>query len=157
MLSLLLRNLLFFIIHPGLVAGLIPYYILGNSMKQVIAQPWQGLQYVALILFAIGFVILILCILRFATEGRGTLSPVDPTQKLVTHGLYRFSRNPMYVGVMLMLIAEAMFFQSGTLWKYSLFVFVAFNAFILLHEEPRLKKVFGEEYQQYCKKVRMWI
>lgn len=156
MLSLLLRNLFFTILQPGLVAGVIPYYILGNVVKQVTNQPMDDFQYVAAIIFIIGFSVMLHCILRFALEGKGTLSPVDPTKRLVTHGLYRFSRNPMYVGVMLMLIGEAMFFRSG-LWMYTLIIFIAFNLFILLHEEPRLRNVFGEEYKQYCKKVRRWV
>ncbi|HVE61684.1 MAG TPA: methyltransferase, partial [Chitinophagaceae bacterium] len=66
-------------------------------------------------------------------------------------------RNPMYVGVTMILIGEAIFFQSVNLWIYLIFVFIAFNIFILLHEEPRLRKDFGEEYRQYCQKVRRWV
>ena len=63
----------------------------------------------------------------------------------------------MYVGVTMILLGEAIYFQSMYLWVYSLFVFVAFNIFILLSEEPRLRKDFGEEYYLYCKKVKRWI
>lgn len=63
----------------------------------------------------------------------------------------------MYIGVMLILIGEAIFFKSLNLWGYTLFICIAFNVFILLHEEPRLKRDFGEEYNMYCKKVRRWI
>ena len=63
----------------------------------------------------------------------------------------------MYVGVILILIGEAIFFQSIDLWIYSLFVFIAFNIFTILVEEPRLRKDFGEEYKRYCEKVRRWI
>jgi protein-S-isoprenylcysteine O-methyltransferase Ste14 len=155
MLSLLLRNLFFTILQPGMVAGVIPYYILRHQISEI-TKPWQSLQYISFIVWATGFVVTILCIIRFATEGRGTLSPVDPTKRLVIRGLYRFSRNPMYVGVMLMLIGEAMFFQTG-LWIYTGIIFAAFHTFILIHEEPRLRKDFGEEYEQYCKKVRRWL
>lgn len=112
--SLILRNLLFTILQPGLV-------------------------------------------MSFAVKGQGTLSPADPTKRLVTTGLYRFSRNPMYVGVMMILIGEAAFFQSTDLWVYSLVVFIAFNTFILFFEEPRLRKDFTEEYNKYCQQVRRWI
>ena len=97
------------------------------------------------------------CIIRFAVEGRGTLSPADPTKKLVIKGLYGFSRNPMYVGVMMILIGEATFFQSGSLCIYLLFIFLAFNVFILLFKEPRLHEEFGEDYRTYCQKVRRWF
>lgn len=157
MLSLLLRNLFFTILHPGLVAGLIPFWILGDKMNTLFIQPLQFYHYSGTIVFVIGFVIMLSCIISFAVKGRGTLSPADPTKHLVTTGLYRFSRNPMYVGVTLILIGEAIFFQSIYLWFYLLFVFIAFNIFIMIHEEPRLRKDFGEEYNRYCKKVRRWI
>jgi protein-S-isoprenylcysteine O-methyltransferase Ste14 len=157
MLSLLLRNAFYTILQPGLVAGVIPYFILGSDrVTQLIEQSMQGVQVISCIVIVVGFIVMILCILRFAMEGRGTLSPVDPTKKLVIHGLYRYSRNPMYVGVMLMLIGEALYSGRG-LWIYTTIIFASFNIFIFIHEEPRLRKVFGEEYQQYCHKVRRWL
>jgi len=155
--SLFLRNLLFTILQPGLVAGLIPFWILGSNVKGALAQPFNFYHYLAMLIFAIGFVIMLTCIISFAIQGRGTLSPADPTKKLVTAGLYRFSRNPMYVGVMMMLIGESIFFQSFALVKYSLFIFAAFNIFIIFFEEPRLRRDFGEEYNKYVKEVRRWF
>jgi len=140
MISLLLRNLFFTILQPGLVAGLIPYWILGEKVKITIAQPLQFYHYLGTVLFVIGLVIMLSCIISFAVKGRGTLSPVDATKLLVISGLYRFSRNPKYVGVIIILIGEAIFFQSIYLWIYLLLVYIAFNIFIMLHEEPRLRK-----------------
>lgn len=159
MLSLFIRNLIFTILQPGIVAGLIPYLILGDKVNDIFVQQLlqRGLHNSGAIIFLIGFVIMLSCIISFAVKGRGTLSPADPTKKLVISGLYRFSRNPMYVGVTLILIGEAIFFQSVELWIYSLFVFAAFNVFTMLVEEPRLRKDFGEEYKTYCEKVRRWI
>ena len=150
MLSLFLRNLLFTMLQPGIVAGLIPYWILRDN--KTLDSPLQFFQYLGILLFLIGLGIMFHCIIRFAVEGRGTLSPVDPTKKLVIKGLYRFSRNPMYVGVMMILIGEATFFQSNVLWVYLLFIFLAFNLFVLLFEEPRLRKDFGEDYVNIVKK-----
>lgn len=157
MLSLFLRNLLFTILQPGLAVVLIPYWILGDKIKRVRTQPLQFYHYLGIIVFIIGFVIMLHCIINFAVKGRGTLSPVDPTKRLVTTGLYRFSRNPMYLGVIIIIIGEALFFQSTYLGLYLLFLFLVFNLFIMLHEEPRLRKDFGEEYNKYCQKVRRWI
>lgn len=157
MLSLLLRNLIFTILQPGIVAGLIPYWILGDKVDRILVQHFQFYHYFGAIVFVIGFVIMLSCIISFAVKGQGTLSPADPTRRLVISGLYRFSRNPMYVGVTMILIGEAIFFQSVYLWIYSLSVFLAFNIFIMLHEEPRLRKDFGEEYNRYCQNVRRWI
>ena len=142
-------------LQPGIVAGLIPYLILSGN--KTLDSPLQFYQYLGLILFLIGLFIMFHCIIRFAVEGRGTLSPADPTKKLVIKGLYGFSRNPMYVGVMMILIGEATFFQSGSLCIYLLFIFLAFNVFILLFKEPRLHEEFGEDYRTYCQKVRRWF
>lgn len=155
--SLLLRNLFFTILQPGLVAGLIPFLLTRDELNQVLRQPFQFVQYAGLVVFAFGLVIMLNCIIRFALEGRGTLSPVDPTKRLVVTGLYRYSRNPMYVGVMMLLLGEALFAQSLSLWIYSLTIFIAFNLFIRFREEPRLKRDFGDEYVQYCRKVGRWI
>lgn len=104
-----------------------------------------------------GVLILLGCILRFVREGKGTISPLDPTKKLVGGGLYRFSRNPMYLGAILTLLGETFFWQSLVLGGYTLIVFIAFNLIIILHEEPRLRKDFGDEYERYSQKVRRWL
>jgi protein-S-isoprenylcysteine O-methyltransferase Ste14 len=119
--------------------------------------PWQFYTYAGVILLVIGLIIMLRCIAQFVWEGKGTLSPIDPTKRLVVRGLYHRSRNPMYVGVMLILIGEAIATQSVALWIYLGIIFLAFNLFIRLHEEPRLRKDFGEEYLLYCSKVRRWL
>ena len=155
--SLILRNLFFTILQPGLVAGLIPYWILGTQVTKVLEATFGIQQYFGLILFIVGFLIMIDCILRFAIEGRGTLLPADPTKKLVIRGLYQYSRNPMYVGVVSMLVGEAIFFEGGRFWFYVAGIALVFNLFILLVEEPRLKRDFGTEYELYCRKVKRWL
>ena len=157
MLSLLLRNLFFTILQPGLVAGVFPYLILGERVKHIFHEYFGLPQYFGSIIFFIGLIIMIKTILQFAFEGKGTLSPADPTKKLVVKGLYQYSRNPMYIGVMAMLIGEAIFFEAGRFWFYVLFIGVAFNLFIFFVEEPRLKRDFGEEYLKYCQQVRRWF
>ncbi|HUM46078.1 MAG TPA: isoprenylcysteine carboxylmethyltransferase family protein [Chitinophagales bacterium] len=157
MASLFLRNLFFTILQPGIVAGLIPFFILGNKFTKILSQSLSLLQYLSAIIFLTGFAGMLMCIISFAVRGQGTLSPADPTKKLVVSGLYRFSRNPMYVGVMMMLVGEFLFFQSPDLLLYSIGIFTAFNIFIILFEEPRLRKDFGKAYDRYCEKVRRWI
>jgi protein-S-isoprenylcysteine O-methyltransferase Ste14 len=157
MVSLVFRNLFFTILHPGLVAGLIPFWILGRKAGNLVTRPWRFYQYPGAIVFAIGLIIMSLCIINFARKGKGTLSPADPTKRLVIAGAYRFSRNPMYIGVMIILIGEAIFFQSVNLWIYLPGIFLCFNLFILLFEEPRLRRDFGDAYRRYCREVRRWI
>jgi protein-S-isoprenylcysteine O-methyltransferase Ste14 len=156
-LSLLFRNLIFTILQPGIVAGLVPYWILKSKTPVSNDQSLKLYQFAGEIVFTTGLIIMLYCIINFATRGKGTLSPIDPTKKLVITGLYKFSRNPMYIGVMIMLIGEAIFFRSADLWIYSAAIFAAFNLFIMFFEEPRLRKDFEKEYEQYCKKTRRWI
>jgi len=157
MLSLFFRNLFFTILQPGIVAGIVPFWILGNRFGIAFTPSLQFYQYPAILLFVAGVFILFDCIIRFAVEGRGTLSPADPTKKLVIIGLYRFSRNPMYIGVTMIITGEALFFYSFNIFIYLLLVFSAFNLFIILFEEPRLRKDFNADYSEYFKNVRRWI
>jgi len=155
--SLFIRNLIFTILQPGLIAGLNPYFLDRNPWHELFLNPFQVKLYVGGSIFLVGFIIMLRCIYQFATEGRGTISPVDPTKALVISGLYKFSRNPMYIGVMLMLIGESLSAGSNSLWIYSLCAFIGFNIFIVIHEEPRLRNYFGDPYLEYCKKVRRWL
>ncbi len=157
MISLLLRNILFTILQPGLVAGLIPYIILSRGH---INFDWTVVSWshaAGFLFFIPGFCVMLHCISYFAVKGRGTLSPADPTKKLVTSGLYRYSRNPMYIGVLMMLLGEAMFFTSLMLVAYTMCIFAVFHVFIRFFEEPRLLKAFGNEYLLYQKQVRRWL
>ena len=157
MISLLLRNLLFTLLQPGLIVGLFPYLLLRRRDKPFFPDPWTGWQYVGAFIMIVGFLVLMRCILRFATEGKGTISPLDPTKKLVAKGLYRYSRNPMYIGAMTLLVGEAVFWQSLVLALYAAVVFIGFNLFIIFHEEPRMRRDFGTEYGSYSQKVRRWL
>lgn len=157
MLSLLLRNLLFTILQPGVVGVLVPYLLLRNSGETFFPAEWTVLHFTGAVLMIVGASVLLRCILRFVTEGKGTISPIDPTKKLIIKGLYKYSRNPMYVGMMILLAGEAIFWRSLHLAIYAVVIFVAFNLFVILHEEPRLRRVFGEEYEEYFQNVRRWL
>ena len=157
MVSLFLRNLFFTILQPGTVAVLVPYLLLSGTGRTFLPANWTIWHVPGLVLGLIGLAIMMVCIWRFPVEGKGTISPVDPTRRLVTGGLYRYSRNPMYVGVTLLLAGEALFWQSWPMAVYAIIAFAAFHVFVLLHEEPRLKRVFGEEYDEYRAKVRQWL
>ena len=105
----------------------------------------------------IGLAILLICIYFFAKYGRGTLSPVDPTKKLVINGLYRYTRNPMYLSMLTILLGETLFMKSISLGIYTLLIALAFYLFVAFHEEPYLQRQFGDEYAQYKKRVPRWF
>jgi protein-S-isoprenylcysteine O-methyltransferase Ste14 len=93
----------------------------------------------------------------FLFIGKGTPLFLPPNKKLVLKGLYRYVRNPMYIGAMLITLGEGLLFQSISLFIYALAVFGVCNFNILILEEPYLANKFGESYAQYRKSVRRWI
>jgi protein-S-isoprenylcysteine O-methyltransferase Ste14 len=116
---------------------------------------WQ--RWIAAAIIGIGLVPLLESIVRFVHMGRGTLMPQVPTEKLVVSGLYRFVRNPMYVGDLTVLAGEALLFRSYWLLVYALFVWVVLDAFIRKYEEPTLTRRHGSAYDAYTRQVRRWI
>ncbi|HWP45479.1 MAG TPA: isoprenylcysteine carboxylmethyltransferase family protein, partial [Blastocatellia bacterium] len=90
-------------------------------------------------------------------KGRGTPAPYDPPRRLVVSGLYRYTRNPMYVGIVTLLIGEALAFRSISLAIYSAAVWPLFHLRVIYYEEPKLRELFGQDYLDYCKKVSRWL
>lgn len=140
---------------PGVVAGYIPWRFYGLSeLHPNLRSP---LDLVGLLLVTVGAVLLGTCIVEFATRGRGTLSPVDPPKELVVQGLYRYVRNPMYVSVSTIVLGEALLARSLALLFYWAIFFTAANLFVLLYEEPALRRQFGESYERYTQQVGRWL
>jgi protein-S-isoprenylcysteine O-methyltransferase Ste14 len=153
---LALRSLLYTIIIPGTITVLIPYLILSGRAERI-AQPWGVLQVLGLGTVALGATILLRCIWEFMVTGRGTLAPVDPPTQLVVRGLYRYVRNPMYLGAFILLLGEAALFQSLPLLQYAVAWFIIINLIVLFHEEPVLRRRFGESYERYIRSVHRWL
>jgi len=148
----IVKTLIFTIVAPGTVAVYIPYRLRGPGPYGISALGWLGLGPAAL-----GVAVYLWCAWDFATFGRGTPFPLDAPKQLVARGLYRFVRNPMYVGVLLVILGQALYFGSvATLW-YALAVALTFHLFVILYEEPALRREFGESYAQYTKTVSRWI
>jgi protein-S-isoprenylcysteine O-methyltransferase Ste14 len=152
--SLFVRAAIFFLIAPGLVLGGIPYWILSRRPPALVP-PAQKLA--GLLLIAVGLACLLWCFRDFVVRGRGTPAPYDPPKKLVTMGLYRFVRNPMYIALVTVLAGEALFFGARSLGIYAAFAWLAFHLRVLLFEEPRLRELFGAEYEAYRTAVPRWI
>jgi protein-S-isoprenylcysteine O-methyltransferase Ste14 len=156
MFSLLLRNLFFTILQPGVVTVLVPYYLI-HRRTDLMPTEWTIVHCIGLLTVLSGLIIMLYCVLQFAIEGKGTLSPADPTRQLVVNGLYKYSRNPMYLGVLIVLIGEFIFYQQIIQLIYLVIVFIVFYLFVVFFEEPRLRKDFPNEYLNYFGKVRRWI
>jgi protein-S-isoprenylcysteine O-methyltransferase Ste14 len=153
---LALRSLFFAIVVPGTVAVLIPYLIVSRGGAGI-ARPWTPLHFLSLVLMVVGAAILVRCVWDFAAKGRGTLAPMDPPKQLVVQGLYRYVRNPMYLGVLILLLGETAFFKSIALLQYTLAWFIVVNLFVVLYEEPSLRHRFGDSYERYLRSVHRWL
>jgi protein-S-isoprenylcysteine O-methyltransferase Ste14 len=151
----ILGSLLFFCVAPAVVAGWVPFRItgwrLGPSPLGLPALRWAGAA-----LAAIGTAGLVDCFARFALQGLGTPAPVAPTQYLVSGGLYRHVRNPMYVSLVAAIVGQGLLLGSPRLLGYAVIVFLLVHAFVLAYEEPALRRTFGESYERYRANGPRW-
>ncbi len=153
---LALRSIFFTLIIPGTVTVLLPYLILSRTGVGL-PQVWTPLHLVGLVAMFLGASILLRCIWDFAAKGRGTLAPVDPPRHLVVQGLFRYVRNPMYLGALLLLLGQSLFFRSMPLLLYTVTWFLVVNLVVLFYEEPTLRRRFGESYDRYFDTVHRWL
>ena len=144
------------VLFPGTVTVYVPYRLLDPFSISGPAS-WSLAQFGAALVFLMGAAILFKSVWSFALVGQGTLAPFDETRKLIVVGLYRYVRNPMYVGVISILLAESWFYQSTTLLTYTGFCFVVANFLIIGYEENRLKFKYRDEFHRYCEHVGRWI
>jgi len=149
---LLLKNLLFTILVPGAAAVYFPLLIAGGRVGA------SGAGFViACLVLALGVSIYAWCIWDFATFGRGTPAPIDAPKKLVVRGLYRYTRNPMYVGVLTTILGWSLFFRAPEIVLYALAIGLCFHSFVVFYEEPHLRALFGAEYDAYRARVGRWL
>jgi protein-S-isoprenylcysteine O-methyltransferase Ste14 len=146
--SLFLRALLAFLALPGTVAFLVPLLLL---MPRSFVNRW------AVIPLGLGSVLLLSCVREFYVAGRGTLAPWAPPRNLVVTGPYRFSRNPMYIAVLLVLWGWSLAFQSRSHATYAAVMTILFHLRVVLFEEPWLDQTHGEEWVRYKAAVSRWF
>jgi protein-S-isoprenylcysteine O-methyltransferase Ste14 len=113
-------------------------------------------QLTGMLLGASGAALALTCILTFVFVGRGTPAPFDPPRRLVVRGPYRLVRNPMYLGAGLALAGAAAFYQSLPLLGYAGLFLLISHLFVVLYEEPALRRTFDGDYESYCSRVGRW-
>jgi protein-S-isoprenylcysteine O-methyltransferase Ste14 len=153
--GLIARAIFFTIALPGVVAIGVPCGILlrsGPILPPAISPP----ALIAAALWALSGTALLHAIWGFAAYGAGTLAPIDPPRVLVVRGLYRHTRNPMYLAVGCMLWSEAILFRSGAILMYATLVCLLFYLFVVWYEEPTLRQEFGLVWEEYCRAVPRW-
>lgn len=148
---MLIRALIAFLALPGVVAGIVPFLIVGKESHLSQTAPY------GIALLFIGFLLLLWCVRDFYISGKGTLAPWDPPKRLVIVGLYRYIRNPMYVAVLTLVTGWSLAFGSVGLGLYLCLLAVAFHFRVLLYEEPRLSRQFGADWEAYSKAVPRWF
>ena len=151
-----LGSAIFLVVAPGTVAVYIPWMICHWHF----APPLLGffsLRVIGALMIAAGLPVLLDSFARFAIQGLGTPAPVAPPQHLVVTGLYRHVRNPMYVVVSSLVFGQGLLFGNVPVLEYGFVVSLAFFAFVLLYEEPALRRKFGKQYEEFCIRVPRWL
>ena len=142
----------FFVLAPGVVAGVVPW-----ALTRWRAGSAPGVVRVAgAVLTVAGAAVVVAEFARFVHEGRGTPAPVAPTERLVVGGLYRYVRNPMYLGVAMTIVGQALVLARPVLALYAGVFAAVVATFVRFYEEPALVSQFGAEYEAYRRAVPAW-
>jgi protein-S-isoprenylcysteine O-methyltransferase Ste14 len=147
-------SLAFLVIAPGFVAGLVPWWISRWEMEAAIVLP---VRLAGIVLIALGIAGLLDSFARFALQGVGTPAPVAPTEHLVISGLYRNVRNPMYCAVAATILGQGLLFGNWKVLVYGAMVWQLCHLFVVIYEEPVLRRKYGSEYDKFCREVPRWI
>ena len=151
-----LGTIVFTVFVPGSVVGLGPYLISRWELRP----PLFGLEptrWIGLTMLVVALPAFADFLARFVREGHGTPAPIAPPRRLVVGGVYRYVRNPAYVAVVAMLVGQGLFFGNLGVLEYAFAVAIGFHLFVVIFEEPTLRRTFGREYEDYCRSVPRWI
>ena len=154
-LLLVFKTLLFTLLVPGTVLVYIPFRLHSGSANTPASVHWV-LTLLASVCILAGIGIYLRCAWDFIIKGLGTPAPLDPPKHLVVSGLYRWNRNPMYQGVVLILLAESLLFLDSSLLLYAVSVALLFHISVYFYEEPILRRRFGVDYSHYCSLAPRW-
>ena len=147
------KSLLYLIIEAGLFALYIPLARLRSGPRLETGV----VSWLAIPLWLIGSLVVLSCFWDFTFKGRGTPVPSDPPRELVVTGFYHYVRNPIYVAVLLIFLGHFLWFGYWALLTYTVMAFIGVHVFVVLYEEPTLKRKFGAAYEEYLNHVPRWI
>jgi protein-S-isoprenylcysteine O-methyltransferase Ste14 len=147
------KSLLYLIVEAGLFALYVPLALLRSGPRIETGV----ISWLAIPLWLIGSLVILDCFWNFTVKGRGTPVPIDPPKELVITGPYNYVRNPIYVGVLLIFLGHFLWFGYWALLIYTASALIGVHLFVILYEEPTLKRKFGSEYEEYFKRVPRWI
>ena len=151
----LLGSMVFLVLVPGSVGVLVPWWI--SRWRFEAAPPWfLPVRVLGALLIAAGLAVAVDSFLRFALQGLGTPAPFLPPRRLVVTGFYRFVRNPMYLAGLSVLFGQSLLFANLLLLAYAAVFWLGWHTFVLVYEEPKLRRTFGPDYAAYCAHVPRW-
>jgi protein-S-isoprenylcysteine O-methyltransferase Ste14 len=150
-----LRTVLFTLLIPGTVLGVIPFALVASGWGPRI--DLGSARLLGWVLVVPGLAVIFWCFVDFVRRGRGTPAPYDPPRELVLGGLYRYVRNPQYIGVVLVTSGEALLTGRVILLAYAACLAVLYHLFVKFYEEPTLRRTFGPAYDRYCATVPRWV
>ncbi|OXR44030.1 hypothetical protein B7C42_03586 [Nocardia cerradoensis] len=145
-------TLVFFVLTPGTVAGLIPWWI----SRWDFHQPWLAARILGVLVIGVGLIPLIGAFIEFA-RAAGTPAPLAPTETLVVSGFNRYVRNPMYLGVVMIIAGQSLLFGKIALLLYAALVWAVTALFVVTYEQPTLAARYGEQYENYRAAVPAWV
>ena len=154
--SAIVGSAVFLFVAPGTVAVYVPWRVCRWRFAPALLG-FLPFRMIGVFMIAVGLAILLDSFARFAIQGLGTPAPIAPPEHLVISGLYRYVRNPMYVAVLLLIFGQGLLFGNVYLLGYGTIVWLGFFAFVILYEEPALRRKFGAEYERYCSRVPRWL
>ncbi len=150
-----LRTVVFTILVPGTEFVLVPLVVVHLDLGP--RTELGPVRYLGLVPLLVGLVMILRCFADFVHRGRGTPAIYDPPRELVVAGLYRYVRNPQYVGVVLVLVGEALLTEMFVLFGYAALMAIGYHLFVRYYEEPTLRRLFGEPYARYREDVPRWL
>ena len=133
---------------PGTVVGIVPYLLSGGRLAAS-----AGLRVLGVLLMLAAFPVFVAFLVRFVREGVGTPAPIAPPERLVVGGPFARVRNPGYLAVVALVLGQGLLFGSGAVLAYAVLLALGFHGFVVLYEEPTLRRRFGAEYEEYCRRV----
>ena len=151
-----LGSLLFFVIAPGTLAVYIPWSITDWHLKPAFLG-LDALRVVGAALVFLGLIAVVESFARFVWKGFGTPAPVAPPIRLVVTGFYRRVRNPIYVGLIAIIIGEALILGDERMLVYAAILWLFFHVWVLVIEEPTLGSSFGDEFATFKANVPRWL
>jgi protein-S-isoprenylcysteine O-methyltransferase Ste14 len=150
--SLVVRNLIFTVVVPGLGGVWAPWWIVTRHGHAATPVAWEAVPVIAAGAALYGW-----CVWNFAAVGRGTPGPWDAPRRVVAAGPYRWVRNPIYIGALLVVLGEAWLFMSWPLVAYAGAMAVVCHLFVIGYEERVLRRRFGDSYLEYRRSVPRWL